>query len=106
MRAQRVVRAKGEKTEYSEHHFPYLAALLDGIEALPDHGDDGPAAHVGDETGEERLVGQILVVLVQQVLGRIQRFKSHKLEALALKARDDLPHEATLDAVGFDHYVF
>ena len=59
--------------QISEAFYPDLAALLDGIEALPDHGNDGPGAHVGNEASEERLVGQILVVLVKQVLAGVQR---------------------------------
>ena len=32
---------------------------LDGITTLPDHGADGAGVHVGDQTGEERLAGEV-----------------------------------------------
>lgn len=34
-------------------------AGLDGVKALPDHGDNGAAQHVGDEAGEEGLVLEV-----------------------------------------------
>lgn len=38
------------------------AAGLDGVEALPDHGDDGAGGHVLDEAGEEGLALEVGVV--------------------------------------------
>merc|ERR1712000_220233 len=46
------------------------AAGLASIAALPDHGDNGTAEHVGDKALEERLVGEVLVVLLEVLLGR------------------------------------
>ena len=40
----------------------HRTARLDGIETLPDHGDDGARSHILDQTREERLILQILVV--------------------------------------------
>ena len=48
------------------------AAGFDDVETLPDHGDDGAGTHVLDESGEERLAGEVGVVLFQQVFGGLQ----------------------------------
>lgn len=42
----------------------HVTSLLHYILAFPDHGTDGAAAHVCDETLEERLVGQIGVMFL------------------------------------------
>ena len=42
---------------------------LDGVEALPDHGDDWARGHVVDEAREELLGGQISVVLFEVFAG-------------------------------------
>lgn len=41
---------------------------LDGVQTLPNHTDDGARVHVLDESGEEGLVLQVLVVLLQVLL--------------------------------------
>jgi hypothetical protein len=53
-----------------------------------------------DESGEERLGGEVLVVLVKELAGRGSELEGDKLVAALLEARDDLADEATLDAVG------
>merc|ERR1719318_1928795 len=53
------------------------------VQTLPNHGADRAAGHVGDQTAEESLAGEVSVVLLQ--------------------ARDNLSNQATLDAVGLDH---
>ena len=40
------------------------SASLDSVTTLPNHGADGTAQHVGDETLEEGLFGEILIVLL------------------------------------------
>lgn len=76
---------------------------LDGVAALPDHGDDGAAQHVcvklaigfvrhqivavverltGNETGEERLLGEILIVLLEELTRRRDQLQSSELEAI------------------------
>jgi len=50
LRVKRVSRAK------------HRTARLDGVEALPNHGDDRARSHVLDQTREERLLLQVLVV--------------------------------------------
>ena len=43
----------------------FVLTSLNSVEALPDHGDDGAAGHVLDKPGEERLLGQVGVVLLK-----------------------------------------
>jgi hypothetical protein len=73
-----------------------LAAGLDGVTALPDHGADGAAAHVGNESREEGLLGEVFVVLLEVLLGGRGELDGGKLEATALEARDDGADEAAL----------
>ena len=49
------------------------AAGLDHVEALPDHGQDGAGGHVLDQSGEEGPGGQVGVVLLQVILGSLNR---------------------------------
>jgi len=49
---------RGEGVRGAEHS----TAGLDGVQTLPDHGDDGTSGHVLDQTGEEGLVLEILIV--------------------------------------------
>ena len=79
-----------------------LAAGLDGITALPDHGADGAGAHVGDESREEGLLGEVLVVLLKVLLGGGGKLDGGKLEATALEARDDGADETAHHTVGLD----
>lgn len=46
----------------------HLAAGLDDVQALPDHGDDGSGAHVVDQSGEEGTGAQVSVMLLQELL--------------------------------------
>jgi hypothetical protein len=48
---------------------------LDGVESLPDHGHDRARGHVGDEAGKEGLLGEVSVVLLQVLLGGLQKRK-------------------------------
>ena len=54
--------SRSKRVSCAEHH----TASLDGIEALPDHGDDGARSHVLDKTREEWLALQVLVVCSQK----------------------------------------
>lgn len=45
-----------------------LATDLAGLAALPDHGADGAGCHVGHQTLEEWLLGQVGVVLLEVLL--------------------------------------
>jgi hypothetical protein len=105
----------------AEHH----TASLDGIEALPDHPDDGARSHVLDKTREERLVLQVLIVctkkkrlrtdvsittvcasarvgltLLEVLGGGVDELQGDQLEAAFLEAADDFADETALDAVG------
>lgn len=51
----------------------HLAAGLDGVQTLPDHGDDWAGAHVLHQSLEERAGSQISVVLFQKFLARLDR---------------------------------
>lgn len=73
--------------------------MLDDVETFPDHGDDGPRSHVVDETGEEGLRLQVLVVLLQMSTRGGKLLEGDEFVAAALEARDDLPDEAALYAV-------
>merc|ERR1719180_700916 len=73
------------------------------VQTLPNHGADRAAGHVGDEAAEESLAGEVGVVLLQVLHGGLHHLHRDQLETLLLKARDDLAHKATLDAVGLDH---
>ena len=64
-RCERVIRA--------EHH----TTGLDSVEALPDHGDDGAGSHVLDQTREERLVLQVLVVCTRKKKRRGREICDH-----------------------------
>ncbi len=44
------------------------------------------------------------VVPLGELLGDLEELKPHQAEALALKAGDNLPHQAAPEAVGFDHH--
>lgn len=52
----------------AEHH----TAGLHDIKTFPDHWDDGSAAHVLNKTAEERLAGEISVVLGEEVIRRLR----------------------------------
>jgi hypothetical protein len=71
-------------------------AGLNDVLTLPDHGADGAAEHVGDETLEEGLGGEILVVLLEVLLAGGGELHGNELEAAVLEARDDGANESTL----------
>ena len=71
-------------------------AGLDGVTALPDHGADGAGGHVGNETGEERLAGEVGVVGLEVLLGGGDELDGGKLEAALLEALDDGADQAAL----------
>lgn len=85
-------RGGGERVGSTEE----LAADLDDLLALPDHGADGARAHVGDKTGEEWLVGEVRVVLLEVLLAGGHELDGDELVATLLEASDDGTNEATL----------
>lgn len=74
----------------------HLAALLDSVETLPDHAHNRAGGHVGQKSREERLVGQVLVVLLEELGGGIHQLQGDELVALLLKASNDLADQAAL----------
>jgi len=78
------------------------AALLDDVEALPDHGADGARVHVLDQAGEEGLGREVGVVLLQVLLAGLADLDGHQLVAAVFKSRDDVSDQAALDTVGLD----
>lgn len=74
-------------------------ALLDNVLTLPDGSEDGARAHVGEETGEETLGLEVLVVLTEESLGGLGELDGNKLEAALLEAGEDGGNEAALDSV-------
>jgi len=79
------------------------AASLDDASSLPHHGHDGSGSHVLDESREERLGGQVGVVLLQKLFISLHEFHGNELESLLLKSLDDFTNESTLDTVRLDH---
>lgn len=98
---------RGERTEDG-------AAGLDGVLALPDHGDDGAfkrttsapvfpkcsdtpkrtASHVLDESREELLLLEVGVVELEVLDGSVDHLESDELVAALLEAGDDLTGES------------
>jgi hypothetical protein len=68
----------------------HLAASDNGVKAFPDHADDGAHLHVFDELGEERLLGQVGIMLFQEFLGGGVEFQGNKFESLVFKSLNNL----------------
>ena len=83
----------------------HLAASLDCVKALPDHAADGSAGHVLDKAGEELLLLEISVVVLEKFTGWCLELQGLELEATVFEALDDLSDKTTLDAVGLHHDV-
>ena len=45
---------------------------LDGVQTLPHHADNRAAGHVGNKSGEERLLGKVGVVVLQKLLASLK----------------------------------
>lgn len=58
--------------------------------------------HTGDQALEERLGAQVLVVLLEVLLGWGDELDGSELEATLLKAGDDVADESTLDTIWLD----
>jgi hypothetical protein len=118
-RKKEPTRGRGERVSCTEHG----TAGLDGIQALPDHGNDGSCSHVLDQAREERFSLEILVVwitapdlldyaqrrarktrrtLLEVLGGGVNELQSDELEAAALKTADNVANESPLDTVGLE----
>jgi hypothetical protein len=58
---------------------------LDGVESLPDHGHNRARGHVGDKAGKEGLLGQVGVVLLQVLLGGLQKKEINLVDLYVLR---------------------
>jgi len=94
-------RRRGKWVGRAEHR----TTSLDGIEALPDHGNYGARSHVRDKTREERLFLQILVVFLKVLAVGVDELQGNQLEPALLEAPNDVTDETALDAVGLDHDI-
>ena len=111
----------------------HLSASLDGILALPHHGNnravskakvpkkimlvsslkslpersasDVPRGHVSNEAREELLILQVDVVLFKVIFARGSQLHGNELEALGFKALDNFANDTSLDTIGLDHNV-
>lgn len=72
----------------------------DGLVTFQDQGDQRAAGDEADQAAEEGLGGVLGVVLLRSGFGRLHEFHADDLEALALKAAEDLASQATLHCVG------
>jgi len=77
-------------------------AGLDDVKTLPAHSNNGTGGHVLAETLEEGLGGEVLVVLSSELLGGSEELHAAELEALVLKALDDLTNKTALNTIGLD----
>lgn len=75
---------------------------LDGITTFPDHGANGTAQHVVDESWEEWLGGEVGIVLLEVLLARADKLDGSELESARLETRDDGADESTLNSVRLD----
>ena len=81
----------------------HLSADLDGVEALPAHGEDWAAVDSGHEVVEERFAPVFSIVLLDVLLAWEDHFGTAGLETAVLESAEDFTDEASLDSVGFDH---
>ncbi len=76
-----------------------------GVLAFPDHTDNGARKHVLDEVGEERSLLEVLVVLLEKLLGGVDELKGSEVVSLLLKPGNNGTNKSSLDAVRLDHDV-
>lgn len=70
-------RGRGQGVGGTEEH----TANLYGVTTLPDHGSDGTAQHVLNQTGEEGLVLEIGIVGLEVLLGGGDELEGNQLVA-------------------------
>lgn len=81
----------------------HLSAGENSVVSFPDHAGNGAWGGVGNESFEERLAGEISVVLLELLSTWGGELQSNELETLSLEASYDLTNKTTLDAIGLDH---
>mgnify|MGYP001049747841 CR=1 FL=1 len=72
--------------------------------AFEHEGEHGAGAHELDDFREERAVGNVRVVFLEEVIGEGDKFGGADFEAGFFKAADDLAGMAAIEAVGFEQY--
>lgn len=80
-------------------------ASFHGIQTLPDHSKDRAREHVSDHAREEGLVAEVLIVLLEMLLGWRDELGGDELEAALLEACGDLANKTTVNTIGLDHDV-
>jgi len=78
-----------------------VADFSDGSVTFKGEGDDGGATHEGGDVREEGLVGDVGVVLGEDLLVELHHFDSDDFEACVLEASEDVTREIFLDSIGF-----
>lgn len=78
--------------------------LWDGRHGLADGKGEGPEALSLSERKQPVNFGGPVAAGASP--GALEQLEADQLEALALKAGDDLAHQAALHAVGLDHHVW
>jgi len=81
----------------------HLASLLHNILTSPYHWNNGSGGHVLDETGEEPTLGQVSVVLLEQLLAGMHKLHGHQFVATGLESLDDFAHQTAMDTIGLNH---
>jgi hypothetical protein len=80
----------------------HLASLSAGVLALPYHRNNRTRDHVRDETREELLALQVLVVGLHVLLGGVSHLHGDQLVSLLLKSTNDFSDKSSLDAIRLD----
>merc|ERR1719260_64617 len=92
-------RKRGGRGCLTKHH----ASSFDSVQTLPNHGAHWSTGHVGHQTAEEALAGQVSIVLLQMFHRGRHQLHGHQLESLLLEPRDNFTDKSTLDAIRLDH---
>ena len=83
----------------AQHH----TSSLNGVQTLPHHADNGAAGHVGNESGEESLLSEVGVVVLQKLLASLLHLHGDQLVSLLFEPLDDITDDAPVDAIRLDH---
>jgi len=78
-------------------------ASLNGIQTLPNHGNNRSGGHVFDQIREEALSLEVSIMLLEVFWGCMNELKRDKLKAALFKPADDLSDKRALHAIRFDH---
>merc|ERR1719481_1869591 len=92
-------RKRGGRVCLTKHH----ASSFDSVQTLPNHSAHWSTGHIGHQTAEEALAGQVSIVLFQMFHRGRHQLHGHQLESLLLEPRDNFTDKSTLDAIRLDH---